>query len=280
MSTRRIRQTGFTLIELLVSIAIIGILVALVMPAVQSARNSAQKLRCSNQLRQLGLGLHMYHESFQCFPPGSCVMGPSFGMQSGWGWGAFILRYVEQEPLYRRLDFGTGTAIGNNLPLIATPLTVFRCPSETAPDRIRCTRFDGITKFDLAAGNACGSEEILGPMTSVQIGDIVDGTSHTILLGERMVQTGADGSLPFVSAWCGQAAFADDYEYRSVPHLLPSQMHLLNASPTDPNCFGSRHSGGANFVMGDGSGRFINEYIDGRVYEGLGTIDGGELGDP
>src|SRR4029077_10454793 len=84
-------RAGFTLIELLVSIAILAVLVALLMPAVQSVRASARRLQCKNQLRQLGLALHMYHDTHLCFPAGSYVMGPSNTIQSGWGWGAMIL---------------------------------------------------------------------------------------------------------------------------------------------------------------------------------------------
>ncbi len=91
-----------------------------------------------------------------------------------------------------------------------------------------------------------------------------------------MVQAGENGTLPFTSAWCGQVAFVDGYEYRSVPHLMPSRLHPINASPFDPQCFGGRHAGGANFALADGSARFLNENLDGRVWEALGTIRGGE----
>src|SRR4029077_5854653 len=114
MSRRRARQTGFTLIELLVSLAIIGVLVALLMPAVQSARASARRIICQNQLPQLGLALPNYHDTHACFPPGSYVKGPSSPIQSGWGWGAMILPSIEQGALYQQINFGKGTAVGSN----------------------------------------------------------------------------------------------------------------------------------------------------------------------
>ena len=115
MSVRLVRQAGFTLIELVVSIAIIGVLAALLVPAVQSSRDAARRTVCKNQLRQLGLALHMYHEVHRCFPPGSYVMGPSFPMQSGWGWGAMALPYIEQSAIYEQINFGLGTGLGGNL---------------------------------------------------------------------------------------------------------------------------------------------------------------------
>jgi prepilin-type N-terminal cleavage/methylation domain-containing protein/prepilin-type processing-associated H-X9-DG protein len=270
-----VRKTGFTVVELLVAIAIVGVLAALLMPAVQSARASARRIMCQNQLRQLGLALHSYHESHLCFPPGSLVMGPSFPIESGWGWGAMILPDVDQSGLSERIDFDHGTAVGGNLELITTTIPLWRCPAEIGDEWIQVVPLDH-PPFDLASGNYCGSEGILSAMSCVRIGQITDGTSRTLLLGERMVQTGEDGGLPFTSAWCGQVAFADGYEYRSVPHLSASHWHPINVSPSDSRCFGSRHTGGANFIMGDGSARFLNENMDGLVFEALGTARGGE----
>jgi prepilin-type N-terminal cleavage/methylation domain-containing protein/prepilin-type processing-associated H-X9-DG protein len=275
MTARPHHRPGFTLIEVLVAVAVIGILTALLLPAVQSARASARRVTCANQLRQMGLALHLYHDSSLCFPPGSYVMGPSFPMQSGWGWGAMILPALEQQALHDQIDFGNGTAVGNNLSLIARSIPLWRCPSEIAPDQIEAFPLDH-APFRLASGNYCGSEGVLAAMSRVRIGDIRDGTSRTLMLGERMVQSGDDGTLPFTSAWCGQVAFADVYEYRSVPHLVPSRLHPINVSPSDPRCFGGRHAGGANFVFADGSQRFLNESMDGSVFESLGTASGGE----
>jgi len=275
MTARRVRRAGFTLIEILVVLAVIGVLTALLLPAVQSARSSARRVMCANQLRQLGLALHLYHDSHLCFPPGSYVMGPSFPMQTGWGWGAMVLPNVEQRVLYEQVDFGKGTAVGSNLPLIARAISLWRCPAETSADQIQAFPLDH-SPFPLASGNYCGSEGVLAAMSRVRISDIRDGTSRTLILGERMVQSGDNGALPFTSAWCGQAAFADVYEYRSVPHLSPSRMHPINVSSSDPLCFGSRHAGGANFMFADGAGRFLNENMDGNVFESLGTAQGGE----
>ncbi len=276
MSVRLVRNSGFTLIELLVSIAIIGVLAALLIPAVQASRDAARRTACKNQLRQLTLASHMYHDVHQCFPPGSYVMGPSFPMQSGWGWGAMLLPYVEQDAMYRQINFCVPTAVGDNLQLIATPIAGFRCPSEIDLDTIACMKIGG-PAFKLASGNYCGSEGVFNSMSAVKMAQITDGTSQTLLMGERIVQPGGPASLPFTSAWCGQVAFADEYDLRSVPYLLPDPEHPINSSPSDPLCFGSRHPQGANFTLVDGSCVFLNNSIDAQVFTALGTVDGGEM---
>ncbi len=266
-----VRQSGFTLIELLVVVAVIGVLAALLMPAVQSARASARRMTCGNQLRQLGLGLHLYHDAHACFPPGSYILGPSFSVQTGWGWGAMIFPHIEENDFYRQLNFGQGTAVGTNLPLIARSVPIWRCPSEISPEIISATP-SNTPPFSLATGNYCGSSGILGAMSHVNIGAICDGTSKTLLAGERIDQPGLNGTLAFTSSWCGDVAFPDAYASTSVPYLTPSQLHPINRSFSDPNCFGSYHTGGANFVLADGSLRFLNESIDVNVYVALGTI--------
>jgi prepilin-type processing-associated H-X9-DG protein len=242
---------------------------------VQSSREAARRTACKNQLRQLGLALHMYHEVHRCFPPGSYVMGPSFPIQTGWGWGAMVLPYVEQNAVYKQINFDLATGLGTNLPLIGLPIPVFRCPAEIGGDTITCTP-PVDPPFKIAAGNYCGSEGILNSMSSVRLAQITDGTSQTLMLGERVVQPGGPLTLGFTSAWCGQIAFTDEYDLRSVPYLLPDPNHPLNSSLVDPLCFGSRHPLGANFVLADGSCQFLNNSIDAQVFTALGTPSGGE----
>jgi prepilin-type N-terminal cleavage/methylation domain-containing protein/prepilin-type processing-associated H-X9-DG protein len=275
MSFRPVHRCGFTLLELMVSIAVLGMLIALLIPAVQSSREAARRTVCKSQLRQLGLALHNYHEVNRCFPPGSYVMGPSFPMQSGWGWGAMVLPYVELPGLSKQINFSLKTGDSQNLSLIAQPIPLFRCPSEIGPDSVLCVPTTG-PSYRLAAGNYCGSDGVLSAMSRTRIADITDGTTTTLMLGERVVQPGGDSQLPFSSAWCGQVAFADEYDLRSVPYLSPSVSHPINASLTDPSCFGSRHPTGANFALADGSVVYLAEGIDQAVFMALGTAAGGE----
>jgi prepilin-type N-terminal cleavage/methylation domain-containing protein/prepilin-type processing-associated H-X9-DG protein len=271
MSRRVTRHSGFTLVELLVAIAVIGMLAALLMPAVQSARASACRMQCGSQLRQLGLGLHLYHDAHGCFPPGAYIMGPSFAIQSGWGWGAMIFPHIEENDFCQQLNFGRGTAVGTNLSLIATSVPIWRCPSEISPAIIGATP-GNTPPFKIATGNYCGSGGILFGMSRVKIENICDGTSKTLLAGERIDQPGLNGTVPFTSTWCGEVAFQDAYASTAVPYLTPSRLHPLNISSSDSNCFGSYHTGGANFVLADGSLRFLSDSIDLNVYVDLGTI--------
>jgi prepilin-type N-terminal cleavage/methylation domain-containing protein/prepilin-type processing-associated H-X9-DG protein len=264
MSVRAVRRSAFTLIELVVAIAIFGVLVAFLIPAVQSSREAARRIACRNHLHQLALGLHLYHDVNRCFPPGSYVMGPSFPMQSGWGWGAMVLTYAELPAIYKQVDFGLKTGDSQNLTLIGQPIALFRCPSEIGTDTVTCTPSSG-PSYELASGNYCGSEGVLSAMSQTRLADITDGTSSTLMLGERLVQPGGNSLLPFTSAWCGQVAFAAEYDLRSVPYLGPDPSHPLNASLTDPLCFGSRHPNGANFALADGSVVYLNDAVRRRM---------------
>ncbi|HET6425668.1 MAG TPA: DUF1559 domain-containing protein, partial [Planctomycetaceae bacterium] len=133
---------GFTLIELLVVIAIIAILIALLLPAVQQAREAARRTQCRNNLKQIGLALHNYHDNFNVFPMGysDTVAGANERNGAGWSWQTFILPQIDHGTIYNRFNFSTtpynntynGSPIDNQS-LVATPLTVFSCPSDTKP---------------------------------------------------------------------------------------------------------------------------------------------------
>ena len=275
MRSRR-RVPGFTLIELLVAIAIIGVLIAVLLPAVQSSREAVRRVHCQNQLRQLGLALHNYHDRYTRFPAGSYVRGPAFPILSGWGWGAMILPSIEQSALYSQLDFSSGTAVGNNLTLIATPISVWRCPSDIGPEKMTISPV-GRPSLEIASGNYCGVEGLLKEMSSSRLADVTDGSSQTLLLGERIVDVSINNSLPHTSGWFGQLAYVDGYEYRSVPHIPALKDFPINGSQTGSEHFSSRHRGGALFCLADGSGRFLSENIDSVLFHALGTPAGGEV---
>src|SRR3954467_12331462 len=139
-SRGRMVRNGFTLVELLVVIAIIGVLVALLLPAVQAARESARRIQCSNKLKQLGLALHNYHDTFQVFPPQSL---PAHGSTSAWGWGPMVFPFIELKPLYDSIQPNSGMPPGSfvgTLPTAQTPINgalvlqqkivAFICPSD------------------------------------------------------------------------------------------------------------------------------------------------------
>jgi len=130
---------GFTLVELLVVIAIIGVLVALLLPAVQSAREAARRMSCGNNFKQIGIALHNYHDAYQKLPPGWIMQATSPENSAGWGWPTFILPYVEQQNLYDRLQvnqLALMDVMGNAAlrPLAQTKLKSYRCPSDVVKD--------------------------------------------------------------------------------------------------------------------------------------------------
>jgi len=268
-------RRGFTLIELLVAMAIIGILVALLIPAVQSARASARRVRCQSRLHQLGLALHNYHDVHRSLPTGSYVVGPAFVPFSGWGWGAMLLPHLEQPALYGEADFHLGTAVGANRDVIQQSVPFWHCPSDPAPLTISVS-LPGEGTIPVASGNYCGVEPVLDAMSSLRLGEVTDGLSQTMFLGERVYQPSESGSLEFTSSWIGQVASETDTVSQSIPHLPARSTVPINVALDFPQCFSSHHTGGAQFTFGDGSTRFLSETMDGDVFEALGTPSGGE----
>lgn len=347
MSVRAKVRTGFTLIELLVVIAIIAVLIALLLPAVQQAREAARRSQCKNSLKQIGLAMHNYHDAFNQFPPGYITGQPQSTSSSeltNWGWGAMVLPYIDQAPLYNQLNPGPVTMHANlataaGLSALQTPLTVFKCPSDTGPNLNnfnealadtpgdaqvatynRHVTSNGSDRIAIATSNyvmvACSSVSTTppsvfatyGPGTGIglqngKVGmkDITDGSSNTLMVGERAfrfdnLNVGAGTVLGFSSQTGGQAS-----ALRASMGVLGIPYNGINWSANNrqhqPRGFSSNHVGGAHFVMGDGAVRFISENIDynsatvpsgtltngawiDSTYERLcGKSDGGVIGD-
>jgi prepilin-type N-terminal cleavage/methylation domain-containing protein/prepilin-type processing-associated H-X9-DG protein len=271
----RSRHRGFTLIELLVVIAVIGTLVALLLPAVQQAREAMRRTECKNRLKQLGLALHNYHDSHQVLPSGSIVIGPSFRTFPGWGWATMVLPMVDQGPLYSRLNFDLGNAVGANRDLISQSVPLMRCTSDPAPETLT-VEMPGYSDVTFATGNYVGCEGMLSKLSDVRFGDVTDGLSQTLMLGERLFHPSIDATLPYSSGWCGILSEADTYVFNSSPHVPVSFLTAINHVTASPGNFSSQHSGGANFTLGDGSVRFISQHTDNGVLQALGTISAGD----
>jgi prepilin-type N-terminal cleavage/methylation domain-containing protein/prepilin-type processing-associated H-X9-DG protein len=274
-TSRAPAASGFTLIELLVVLAIVGILVSLLLPAVQSAREAARRTECQSRLRQLCLALHSYHDAHSAYPPGSFALGPGFPVQSGWGWGAMLLPYVEQRPLWDLVDFHAQSAVGKNLQTIRHTVPLWRCLSDVSDVAAEVALPDGTTT-EIATGNYCGVESILVEMDSRRARDVTDGLSQTLFIGERVNQIDNLPSQNFTSSWFGQLATPGGHTFHAIPHLQTSARWPLNVSLDFPQTFSSWHPGGVHFAFGDGAVRFLHELMDSSVYEALGTAAGGE----
>jgi prepilin-type N-terminal cleavage/methylation domain-containing protein/prepilin-type processing-associated H-X9-DG protein len=194
--TSRLRR-GFTLIELLVVIAIIGVLIALLLPAVQSAREAARRSQCTNNLKQIGLGLHNYHSATNVFPMGQTQSPHNWGNPSefqpwqGWSALALMLPYMEQNPIYSACNFnwapekGDGTAHDINATVTRTIINVFLCPSDTNAGR------RNINSYSASVGTSIGnvtrdSSGMFGVWTAFGLRDATDGSSQTIAFAESL----------------------------------------------------------------------------------------------
>lgn len=271
------RRKAFTLIELLVVIAIIAILIALLLPAVQQAREAARRTQCKNNLKQLGLALHNYHDVAGTFPPGWIDQGAD--ADPAWNWTAMILPYIEQTSLYNQLDVGDSPPINVlALPALVTlmqqPQSGFRCPSDTAPnintdaDRLNDGNSLAVTNYVGNAGSARierfapDADGLYTQNSKVRIRDVTDGTSNSFAVGERAWKLNNFDLVAGV-AFMNRTAFANQTNFGGV-YSLGSGQTPINCT-NDAICrrgFSSLHTGGGQFLLLDGSVRFVSENID------------------
>ena len=232
----RKRWRGFTLIELLVVIAIIAILIGLLLPAVQKVRSAAARAQCQNNLKQMGLAMHNYHDVYHAFPP-------AFARPSLWGWAVWLLPFVEQDNLYAALN-PTQTNLTLN-PLTAQPLKVYTCPSDPGP--AAHPYYGGFGKSDYVV-----SEQISDGGSAIPMATITDGLSNTILFGERDMQNQVG------AAWPGRDSAHSSLGGVEVVIGRPTwPINTRFAGSPDSSCmryaWSSFHSRGANFAFCDGS---------------------------
>ena len=309
-----VTRRAFTLVELLVVIAIIGILIAVLLPAVQAARETARRLQCQNNFKQIGLGLQNYHQALLSFPPGQIwddFKDPSF---FGWSWGTYLLPYIESGAITDQIEWGKGFIDARNFALMGTTLDDYVCPSspnhrvwleccsglQNGPkqvDDVRQSNMAGVSD-SVANGEDDSSSSVartdgdgmLFNLTAIRFRDVTDGTSNTLFVGEI---TSAKGKHPSQgTAWIGhswanwncQTTSLGINGIGSIPGGRNDAVDPIDGDGGNRHSeyfrevgFSSFHRGGAHFMLVDGSVQFLSENIDQIVLVALTTRDGGEV---
>ncbi|MBN2296626.1 MAG: DUF1559 domain-containing protein [Pirellulales bacterium] len=297
------RYTGFTLVELLVVIAIIGILIALLLPAVQAAREAARRMQCTNNLKQIGLGVHNYAgTSRDYFPQGS----PDTGL-----YGLFfkLLPYIEKQAIHDQVDMSVPATDVINNHVREMVIDTYICPSWSDKTTTKITTpgsytqgaillYQGVggytpnpTGIDSSKGIPSGNGDM--PYNGmfawgklVRMNDVTDGLSSTLMVGEFVQRDTTHQTYPgnvrgwmIGGNWTGPPG---SYSFKVVSKGVPNQqLDRYSASwqlitPYNHLPFGSKHQGGCNFVFGDGSVHFINGEIELDTFRCMATINGGE----
>jgi prepilin-type N-terminal cleavage/methylation domain-containing protein/prepilin-type processing-associated H-X9-DG protein len=292
---------AFTLIELLVVIAIIGVLIGLLFPAVQKVREAANRATCQNNLHQIGLALHSYHDSLGSFPSGYVCqpVNPNIPHQtgSGWGWVALLLAYIEEGNLTQQINFNLPVEDPSNLAARTTILKLYVCPSDrstgifTIYDKNNIALAQAATNSYAAChGTGVDLDEELDDFNGtfsrnshVHFVDVTDGTSSTIAIGERasfFTQTPWAGAVSFGTTRITPGAPTNNLtaiEDAPTQTLVHVAVHTLNDPNADPEDFFTPHTGTANFLFVDGSVRPVSTGIPLSVLQALATRDGGEV---
>lgn len=274
---RRLKD-GFTLVELLVVIAIIGVLVALLLPAVQSAREAARRMQCTNNMKQIALAMHNYHDANNAMPAGYIYRGGNG--KCNYGWAVAILPYIEAGNFYTQLDPGKiplydrykSGASATDKQLLQTPFPFYRCPSDQTKKLAESCTFGSADHFDVAVSNyvGCAGWTTKYPIKAddgggmlygnswLNFGDCTDGTTNTMLIGERDYRHHA-------ATWLGVGR-NDSYGNEGTLRNLFRASFTMNfdyikaGSPENQGKgIASEHTGGSNIAMTDGSVHFVSQ---------------------
>ncbi len=285
-------RLAFTLVELLVLIAIIGILIALLLPAVQAAREAGRRTQCSNNLKQIGLAVHGYHDIYKRLPP--AWTDPARANESAF---THVLPYMEQTSAYHRYDFAQGNSHPNNLQVVAQRIPGFLCPSCNYVRQVPITGCDANDRAPGTYAFSTGSDDPWAATTphngaivyyrpddattpATRISSILDGTSNTFLSGES--HWGFTDYLFAAGPCTGQAR--GGFTYWSSPYPLatafttrgPFNPRSMSGDSTRLSNYRSSHPNGVNMGLVDGSVRFLQETISSTTLNALATRQGGE----
>ncbi len=308
MKNRSLRHTGFTLVELLVVIAIIGILVGLLLPAVQAAREAARRMSCSNNLKQIGLAMHNYHDTNKSLP---------IGAQARWGqsWSWAILPYLEQTALFNVMPTptndsgwwgGTDTRSLDIIRISRTPLPVYFCPSQPNGP-VESQSVNGLSGRAMASYLACAGGDATndnnygasGVNMDVSNGlfhakdmgagrnsgrifkfrDATDGLTNTVLVGEAYYDISGQRDCTICDRFLYYHPNFDSGDGSDFSEALGSTFFAINSiGPNFPDkelSYGSYHTGGANIGLADGSVRYVTESLDLDIWRALGARNSG-----
>jgi prepilin-type N-terminal cleavage/methylation domain-containing protein/prepilin-type processing-associated H-X9-DG protein len=299
-SHQRVVRTAFTLVELLVVIAIIGILIALLLPAVQAAREAARRSQCQNNLKQIGLAIQLHHDTAGRFP-----MGRDRQDQYGVSWAFYLLPYIEEEAVFKSFVDGTRVDDPVNTAAMRTPIEIYACPSRRAaaadrnfddddgPPLVRSAAtlgdyganagYDTQTGMDRDTGllsSAPVDKAEAGPIFSgsrISARQVTDGLAATIAVGERHIPPiRSDEPEEMECFWQGDTAFLAGDTRQTI--LGDSANGLANGwDDPDNEKFGGPHTGVVQFVFLDGHVSAIQDGIDLSALKALSTIGGGEI---
>jgi prepilin-type N-terminal cleavage/methylation domain-containing protein/prepilin-type processing-associated H-X9-DG protein len=335
--TRRSSRTGFTLIELLVVIAIIAVLIGLLLPAVQKVREAASRMKCSNNLHQLGLALHNYESGRGRFPPlypGSAPGSTAFDYKYTWSVLAQLNPYLEQTNIYNTMDLmqpmydATNLITARNQFAVVQVVSIFLCPSDRGQPVSSAYGVTNMGPTNYVAchgsglsgggyGSPVGGDGVFPAVSGVRFTDITDGTSNTAAMSESTLGDGAEisptrpgdetvaykylgytGTLPGDSNCAGSPPLWNGYNRRgfmwasgearcvSYNHYYPPNSRNYDCIANDPTATyvsvgyraaRSRHTGGVNLLLADGSVRFVNNGVDPTTWRSIGTRAGGEV---
>jgi type II secretory pathway pseudopilin PulG len=268
------RTDGFTLIDLAVTIGVMAVIIALLLPAVQRAREAARRLQCKNNLRQLGLGLHLYHDAHRGFPAGSL---------NSWSWIAQMLPEMEQangqRQLNFRLDLEQSVLAGTDVAFADALVPFLMCPSDPNDQSIYISpqflgqRFAHTNYLGTQSDPDTNATGMFGIETFIRLRDVVDGTSQTLFVGER--------GIDFKPSTKGE------FGWWILGAPLESFMTVTDGLQQGPSSdldsvkrWWSYHDGCASFLFVDGSVRFLNDTMDPQTFASLGSRNGGEMVSP
>ncbi|GIW78465.1 MAG: prepilin-type N-terminal cleavage/methylation domain-containing protein [Gemmatales bacterium] len=302
-------QAAFTLIELLVVIAIIGVLVALLLPAVQKVREAANRMKCGNHLKQIGVALHTYHDAHGFFPPGGITEGFCCGTRSKENWAILILPYIEQKNIYDRYNFNAFNEDPTNDWVRRQPVPIYNCPAdiqlnqtlrpESGPGSglqymvgsyraVSGKSLNGWRSFDNAealnmdqgwrgALHTVWEARGLFPerLTDVSNGD---GTSHTLMVGEMTTKTHLSRRTFWAYTYTSYNQSSTIPQSRSLLGDYDQCVAIGGEGGSNPckRGWGSFHPGGIQFVRCDGSVQLIARSIDMNLFSNLGSIAGND----